>query len=311
MRLPPKRPSAASPQGALRPEDDLGAARRSPRAAAGGKGPVGLSPPKRPPAASPQGAARPWGGPADARTPPKRPPAAAPQGAPTAFIFDIDGTIIDSMPFHGKSWEAFFARRGVRYEGEAFLRATAGRTGVEIMRERFGPMSDEAAWALVHEKEDVYRELFRPVFREIGGFRAFARAARAEGVRIALATAGDAKNIAFAVSGLGMEREFDALAGAHDVRRGKPEPDLFLLAAERMGADPAECIVFEDAPLGIEGARRAGMHAVGVTSGETAERLAGPHVLAAIPHYRGLAPRAIIELALNRTPRAAAREGAD
>ena len=101
-----------------------------------------------------------------------------------------------------------------------------------------------------------------------------------------------------------MEREFDALAGAHDVRRGKPEPDLFLLAAERMGADPAECIVFE-------GARRAGMHAVGVTSGETAERLAGPHVLAAIPHYRGLAPRAIIELALNRTPRAAAREGAD
>ena len=268
-----------------------------------------MIPPKRPAAASPQGAARPWGGPADAGFPPKRPAAASPQGAPTAFIFDIDGTIIDSMPFHGKSWEVFLVRRGVGYGGEAFLRATAGRTGVEIMRELFGPMSDEAAWALVHEKEDAYRELFRPAFREVEGFRAFARGARAEGIRIALATAGDAKNIAFAVAGLGMEGEFDALAGAHDVARGKPEPDLFLLAAERMGADPAACVVFEDAPLGIEGARRAGMHAVGVTSGETAERLAGPHVLAAIPHYRGLAPRSIIDLAHDRARRAAAREG--
>lgn len=244
------------------------------------------------------------------RLPPKRPAAASPQEVPAAFIFDIDGTIIDSMPFHGKSWEVFLVRRGVRYRGEAFLRATAGRTGVEIMRELFGPMSDEAAWALVHEKEDAYRELFRPAFREIEGFRAFARGARAEGIRVALATAGDAKNIAFAVAGLGMEGEFDALAGAHDVARGKPEPDLFLLAAERMGADPAACIVFEDAPLGIEGARRAGMHAVGVTSGETAERLAGPHVLTAIADYRGLAPRDVLDLAIDRARLAAARAGA-
>lgn len=228
--------------------------------------------------------------------PPKR-PAAASGGSRPAFIFDIDGTIIDSMPFHGRSWQVFLERRGVRYEGETFLRATAGRTGVEIMREMFGSMSDEAALALVHEKEDVYRELFRPAFREIAGFREFARAARAAGVRIACATAGDAKNIAFAVEGLGMAGEFDALAGAHDVARGKPNPDLFLLAAERMGADPARCIVFEDAPLGIEGARRAGMHAVGVTSGESAERLAGPHVLAAIADYRGRSPHDFVDLA--------------
>ena len=228
----------------------------------------------------------------------------------TAFVFDIDGTIIDSMPFHGESWRVFLERRGVAYGGEAFLRQSAGRTGVELMRELFGAMSDEAAWALVHEKEDAYRELFRPAFREIDGFRDFARRARSEGVRIACATAGDAKNIAFALEGLGMAGEFDALAGAHDVARGKPEPDLFLLAAARLGVDPAGCVVFEDAPLGIEGARRAGMHAVGVTSGETAERLAGPHVLAAIPHYRGLAPRSIIDLAQDRARRAAARVGA-
>ena len=249
---------------------------------------------------------RPPGRPEDAGSFGGRLPQAAPGRSHPAFIFDIDGTIIDSMPWHGRSWEAFLTRRGLAYEGEAFLRRTAGRTGTEIMRELFGPMGDDAAWALVHEKEDVYRELFAPAFCEIAGFRAFARAARGEGIRIACATAGDAKNIAFALSGLGMADEFDAVAGAHDVARGKPAPDLFLLAAQRLGVDPARAIVFEDAPLGIEGARRAGMYAVAITSGEPAERLAGAHVLATIPDYRGVAPRHFVDLAA----RAAARVGA-
>jgi len=214
-----------------------------------------------------------------------------------AFIFDIDGTIIDSMPWHGRSWQVFFERHGLAYEGEAFLRRTAGRSGVEIMRELFGPMDDARAWALAHEKEELYRELFAPSFREIAGFREFARRARAEGISIACATAGDARNIAFALRHLAMEGEFDGVAGAHDVSQGKPAPDLFLLAARRIGAEPRDCVVFEDAPLGIEGARRAGMKAVAVTSGETAQALAGAHVLAAISDYRALAPRTILELA--------------
>ena len=220
-----------------------------------------------------------------------------------AFIFDIDGTIIDSMPYHGKSWEAFLVRHGLAYEGDAFLRRTAGRTGTELMRELLGPMSDAAAWSLVHEKEALYRDLFRPVFREIAGFREFARRAKAQGIAIACATAGDGDNIAFAVAGLAMDGEFDALVGANDVARGKPEPDLFLLAAGRMGVLPHDCIVFEDAPLGIEGARRAGMHAVAVTSGEPASTLAAPaHVLADISDYRSLVPQHVIALARARTP---------
>ena len=211
-----------------------------------------------------------------------------------AFIFDIDGTIIDSMRFHERSWDEFLTRRGVPMVGEDFFRRTAGRTGVEVMRELFGPRSDTDLHALVREKEEIYRELFAPEFREIAGFRAFAREAKAAGVRLACATAGDPDNIAFALGGLAMGDFFNAAVGAHDVARGKPEPDLFLLAAQRIGVAPAQCLVFEDAPLGIEAARRAGMFAVAIASTVPAEELGAPrHVIARAADFTTLDARAL------------------
>ena len=212
----------------------------------------------------------------------------------TAFIFDIDGTIIDSMRFHERSWDVFLTRRGVPTVGEDFFRRTAGRTGVEVMRELFASLSEADAHAFVREKEAIYRELFRPEFREIAGFKAFAHAARAVGVRLACATAGDPDNIAFALGGLAMDDFFDAAVGAHDVARGKPEPDLFLLAAARMGVPPADCLVFEDAPLGIEAARRAGMRAVAIASTIPADELgAAPHVIARARDFTTLDAQAL------------------
>ena len=212
----------------------------------------------------------------------------------TAFIFDIDGTIIDSMPFHERSWDVFLMGRGVPAVGADFFRRTAGRTGVEVMRELFGPLSEGDAHAFVREKEAIYRELFAPEFREIAGFTAFARKAKAAGVRLACATAGDPDNIAFALGGLALQGFFDAAVGAHDVARGKPEPDLFLLAAARIGADPRECLVFEDAPLGIEAARRAGMRAVAITSTVPAEELGAPaHVVARAQDFTTLDARVL------------------
>jgi HAD superfamily hydrolase (TIGR01509 family) len=212
-----------------------------------------------------------------------------------AFIFDVDGTMIDSMPFHMQSWEVFLARHGRGAPDAGFFRRTGGRTAREVMRELFGPLSGAKADALAHEKEALYRELFAAEFREIAGFTRFAHSARAAGVRMACATAGDPHNIAFALAGLGLEGFFDAAVGAHDVARGKPEPDLFLLAAERIGASPAECLVFEDAPLGIEGARRAGMRAVAITSSLGAEELGGaPHVIACASDFTGLVASALV-----------------
>ena len=215
------------------------------------------------------------------------------------IVFDIDGTIIDSMPYHNRSWPVMLERHGFGDRQVELVRNSAGRTGVELMRELFGAdLSDERAHALVDEKEEIYRAMFRPHFREVRGFADFARAARAHGLKLALGTAGDAKNIAFALDNLGMHGFFDAAVGAPDVARGKPEPDIFLEAARRMGIAPAECIVFEDAPLGIEAARRAGMLAVAVTTSEPAHRFdALAHVIHVAADFRDITPGIILRLA--------------
>ena len=206
-----------------------------------------------------------------------------------AFLFDMDGTMVDSMPWHARSWVAFAREVGVPPPDAGFFRRTTGLTGVEVMREFFGERPVAELRACVERKEAIYREMFGPAFREVPGFGAFADAARGAGVKVACATAGDADNIAFVLERLGRHGFFDAVVGAHDVERGKPHPDLFLLAAQRMGVDPADCLVFEDAPHGIEAARRAGMRAVAIATTLPPDELGAPgHVIARATDFAGL-----------------------
>ncbi len=192
-----------------------------------------------------------------------------------AFIFDMDGTIVDNMAFHTSSWVTFFAQHGRDIDADEFFRATAGRQGHEIMRNYLGAdLSDADVTVLNDEKERVYRELYSPHRKAMAGFETLVTLARAEGVKLAVATAAPPANIDFTLDGLDLRRHFDAVVGAADVKRGKPHPDVFLLAAERCGVAPEHCIVFEDAPLGVEAARRAGMRAVVLTTTLPAEAFA-------------------------------------
>ncbi|MDL2353677.1 MAG: HAD family phosphatase [Pseudomonadota bacterium] len=194
----------------------------------------------------------------------------------SAFIFDMDGTIVDNMAFHTQSWIAFFEQRGMAIDADEFFRTTAGRQGKEIIRAHMGEQLDDAAvLALNHEKESVYRALYAPHRKTVAGFDALIARAKADGVALAVATAAPNANIDFTLDGLDLRRHFDAVVGAGDVARGKPDPDGFLLAAERCGVAPDRCIVFEDAPLGVEAARRAGMRCVVLTTTLPAEAFAG------------------------------------
>ena len=213
-----------------------------------------------------------------------------------ALIFDMDGTMIDSMPWHGRSWSVFTERHGLILGADEILLRTTGRTGVECMRELLGPsLSDADCEALVHEKENIYRELFTESFTEVAGFAAFANAAATRGLKLAVGTAGDRHNIAFAMARLPMNPPPLAIVGGDEGFSGKPTPAIFLEAARRIDVRPERCIVFEDAPFGIEAAHRAGMRAVAICSSHPSSELGGPHVIAAVRDYDELIDKNFLE----------------
>lgn len=206
-----------------------------------------------------------------------------------ALIFDMDGTMIDSMGYHAQSWALFADQHGLHIEIDDLMRRTTGRTGAECMRELFQrDIANDEAWALITEKEQIYRALFGPVFAEVAGFKAFYARALAFGLKLGVGTAGDQHNIAFAMSHLQLAPAPRAIVGGDEGHPGKPEPAIFLEVARQMNSRAAGCIVFEDAPFGIEAARRAGMQAVAICSTHSADQLAGPHVIAAVRDYHEL-----------------------
>jgi len=205
------------------------------------------------------------------------------------LIFDMDGTMIDSMPYHAQSWVTFARNHAIDIDVAELLRRTTGRTGAECMEVLFGrAMAQQECWELIHQKEQIYRDLFAPRFAEVPGFKAFFADAHARGLRLGVGTAGDKHNIAFAMSHLQMDPAPHAMVGGDEGLPGKPEPAIFLEAARRIGADPTACIVFEDAPFGIEAAARAGMRAVAVCTSHSAEQLTGDHVIAHVASYHEL-----------------------
>jgi beta-phosphoglucomutase family hydrolase len=188
-------------------------------------------------------------------------------GMKRALIFDMDGTIVDNMAFHTQSWITFFERRGRAIDADEFFRTTAGRQGKEIIRSHMGEqLGDEEVAVLNHEKEAVYRELYAPHLKAVEGFEDLIADARSQGILLAVGTAAPPANVEFTLDGLDLRRHFETVVGATDVARGKPHPDVFIEAARRCGALPQDCIVFEDAPLGVEAARRAGMRVVVITT---------------------------------------------
>lgn len=210
----------------------------------------------------------------------------------SAFIFDMDGTLLDNMGFHIKTWIEFLASIGVAIDEPTFTRRTVGKVNAEILRELVNPdLTDEEIKAYSLKKEIMYREEFKPHMKAVPGLELFLKRAWHHGIPLALATSAGRENADFVLEGLSIARYFPVMVCAEDVHHGKPDPEIFLTAASRLGADPATCLVFEDAPYGLEAARRAGMQAVALTTTFPAERLAHlPNVLQVVPDYTSLDP---------------------
>lgn len=191
--------------------------------------------------------------------------------ADRAFIFDMDGTLVDNMRHHTEAWRTLIEENGFEFNERKFLVETAGQTNREIIPGVFGAMSNERLSELAFRKEELYRERYLPFRTPVRGLVEFLDASRDLGIKMAVSTAASPANMAFILDGLDLRRYFGALTTAADVKRGKPDPESFLISAARLGVEPANSLVFEDAFFGFEAARRAGMKAVGLTTVNSAE----------------------------------------
>lgn len=193
--------------------------------------------------------------------------------ADRAFIFDMDGTLVDNMHFHTEAWRTLIGENGHEFNERKFLVETAGQTNREIIPSVFGAMSNERLTELALRKEELYREAYLPYRKPISGVVEFLETSRDLGIKMAVSTAASPANMAFILDGLDLRKYFEAITTAADVKRGKPDPETFLISAARLGVEPANALVFEDAFFGFEAARRAGMKAVGLTTVNSAEEI--------------------------------------
>ncbi len=178
------------------------------------------------------------------------------------LIFDMDGTMVDNMGYHNLAWQLWHERMALPFELDGFFARTAGKANAEILREIFPDTSIETLDIYGEEKEEIYREAYRPHAVPMAGLLDLLALAEARGIPKAVATAAPPGNVEVVLDTLDLRKRFVTVVSPSQGFRGKPHPDLFLEAARRMGIAPTDCLVFEDAPLGIEAARRAGMKAV-------------------------------------------------
>ena len=206
-----------------------------------------------------------------------------------AVLFDLDGTLVDNMPFHIDAWIETARSLGREITAATVMRDFAGRRNEEILPALLGrAMSPSEVASIADAKEARYRELFGPHVAPLRGAVALLDELTAHGVLCGIASAAPKPNRDFVLEALGLRSRFRAVVGAEEVTRGKPAPDLFLLGASRLGVDPREVLVFEDAHLGVQAAVAAGMLACGVTTGEPSEVLTAAGAMTTAPDLEAL-----------------------
>jgi beta-phosphoglucomutase family hydrolase len=191
-----------------------------------------------------------------------------------AVIFDWDGVVVDSSAHHERSWEILAARRGLPLPPDHFKRGFGKKNNIIIPELGWAADPDEVD-ALAREKEEIYRDLVRQHgIQPLPGVRHLLEGLRAEATPCAIGSSTERANLDCLLDLMDLRKFFRVIVSGDEVVHGKPDPAIFLLAAGRLGAAPARCVVIEDALVGIEAARRAGMSVLAVATTEPAAALA-------------------------------------
>jgi beta-phosphoglucomutase len=180
-----------------------------------------------------------------------------------AFLFDMDGVLVHSTDMHTRAWEAYLAPFGI--DGDWIHHNMLGKRNDQIVTVVFGSgLSREEVFEHGAAKERLYRQMMGPVLEEhlVEGAREMVRAAAARGIPCGLTTNAEPLNVEFVLQGAGLTNCFQTKVDGQQVERAKPDPEIYLTAAARLGVAPENCVVFEDSPGGMAAARAAGAHLV-------------------------------------------------
>jgi HAD superfamily hydrolase (TIGR01509 family) len=199
---------------------------------------------------------------------------------PRGVLWDLDGTLVDTAQQHFAAWVEVCGPRGVTLSPETFL-GTFGRRNMDVLRDLLGQdLTDDEVLQIGTAKETSFRRQVQTgELAPLTGVAAWLTRLRAAGWRQAIASSAPHANIEAVLDRLDLHAAFDAIVGEEDVQRGKPDPQVFLVAASRLGVSPERVIVVEDAPVGIAAARAAGMRSIGVAGSHPAEYLAADLVV--------------------------------
>jgi HAD superfamily hydrolase (TIGR01509 family) len=199
----------------------------------------------------------------------------------SAFVFDLNGTIIDDMDYHIDAWHRILTQLGAGISRHQTKLECYGKNAELLERIFPGVYNSDEKDRMSLEKEQAYQKAFAPKLCCIEGFESFLREAHRQGIKTAIGSAAIMFNIDFVLDGLHMRHLIDAIVSADDVAESKPHPETFLKCAKAVKVDAADCLVFEDAPKGVEAAANAGMDCLAITT------MHQPHEFAAYKNVIG------------------------
>ena len=211
-----------------------------------------------------------------------------------AVIFDVDGVLVDSYQAHFRSWQILFNELNIDFTEQQF-RNTFGRRSEEILAMFYGDTlsSDQIAEYDDH-KEAVYRDILREDVPLIDGAVDLIDQLRKAAFSLGVGSSGPRENILLSLERLDRAHVFGAVITRADVSRGKPDPQVFQLAAAGLDIPADECFVVEDAPAGVEAANRAGMTSIALTGTATRHELS--HATLVVDSLRELSPEVLQNL---------------
>lgn len=190
-----------------------------------------------------------------------------------AIIFDMDGTLVDNIPFHKEAWLLFLKKHNIPLESEQFNAQNHGNIE-EMIKRFFGQDTpDTKVKELGQEKERIYRDLYKNQIKEIPGLTDCLKSMENQSIKAALATMGDTPNIDFILDTLKIRHFFHSITGGHEIIKGKPDAEIFELCLKKLDLRSKDCIVIEDSPDGVLSARQAGIKVVGITTSQTEEEM--------------------------------------